>query len=530
MMCSQLLSGQISEAEKSALISFYQQTGGADWIIPWNLNDAPDRWYGVQISKNTVTALRLNGNGLKGDIPSTLASLANLRELDLGSNNLSGEVPAVIGSLTNLNKLDLSNNALSGNLSSSLPMHLEDLALGDNRFDSVDVAGFLNFQTKLKHLDLRGFKLSEIPAAVSSLSGLESLDLGDNQITNDVSALAGLTNLRRLSLSNNRLTAVPQELPASLTDLDLSKNPLSDYSNLRRLARLETLNLSGNNLQQIPGEISALTGLFHLDLSVNALSGNLSALGNLQRLQQLYLHNNRFTAFPAELQSIKSLAILTLYSNQLSGSIPMQLPTVTDLRNNRYSLADIERFFVNSQQSPELYYSPQRYDVAGSATVPEGEAFTLNQSLSSLAGYQFRWYRDYDQFTGSTAEKLSFNKLKKEDFGTYTCEAFIRRRTLGYEIELSLFREPFDLYNALGTKDTTAEERMYIYPNPAAERATIFSLRDKVLEYTLYDMSGKILMHKRNTIEINTSNLTPALYLLQVKTAAGMRSFKLIKK
>ena len=115
-----------------------------------------------------VTGLYLSNHKLNGQLPVSLGSLDNLRELHLTNNRLSGEIPAELGNLTSLTSLDLSRNQLSGG----------------------------------------------IPVEIGNLASLESLYLSHNRLTGVIPVeLASLANLRLLRLSGNPLTGcIPNEL------------------------------------------------------------------------------------------------------------------------------------------------------------------------------------------------------------------------------------------------------------------------------------------------------------------------------
>ncbi|TFK03988.1 transcription intermediary factor 1-alpha [Platysternon megacephalum] len=55
-----------------------------------------------------------------------------------------------------------------------------------------------------------------------------------------------ITSLKRLSLKFNNMTEVPQGLPPTLRQLDLSENKISHVSHLENLTNLKLLNLEWN--------------------------------------------------------------------------------------------------------------------------------------------------------------------------------------------------------------------------------------------------------------------------------------------
>ena len=124
-------------SDRSALVAFYNATGGANWENNTNwLSDAPlNLWHGVKTDDNgRVTTLDLYSNGLTGSLPVALGNLAQLRILELHYNNLTGPLPAELGNLTILRFLYLGGNNLTGPLPAELSnlSNLESLYIQGN--------------------------------------------------------------------------------------------------------------------------------------------------------------------------------------------------------------------------------------------------------------------------------------------------------------------------------------------------------------------------------------------------------------
>ena len=112
--------------DRAAMVALYNATGGANWTnnTNWLTNEALSEWHGLDTDANgRVTGLRLENNGLIGEIPAELGDLTNLIALRLYSNSLSGEIPVELGGLANLEELSLRGNALTG----EIPAELGDL-------------------------------------------------------------------------------------------------------------------------------------------------------------------------------------------------------------------------------------------------------------------------------------------------------------------------------------------------------------------------------------------------------------------
>ncbi|MFN2240485.1 MAG: hypothetical protein ABR524_13945, partial [Thermoanaerobaculia bacterium] len=111
----------IPAGERSALVAFYESTGGAAWTDRAGWLGAPGSectWRGVECNDAgaAVVAIILSDNNLNGVLPPALGSISSLERLELAANQLSGPVPQELGALRELHHLDLSVNALSGAL------------------------------------------------------------------------------------------------------------------------------------------------------------------------------------------------------------------------------------------------------------------------------------------------------------------------------------------------------------------------------------------------------------------------------
>jgi hypothetical protein len=200
---------------------------------------------------NTLRRLNLSGNRLR-ELPPEVWQLVHLEALDLGDNRIATLGPG-IGNLRALRWLDLSENRLT-----ALPAELaactslEHLSLFDNQFsilpDTVlKLAG-------LQSLDVARNRLKALPD-LRPLARLQVLDVAANQLSALPPELAAMNELRVLDLSCNNLTSVDAVLPASLQELFLNDNMLSEIpSALHSIARLSA---RGNPLEQPAKPLSA---------------------------------------------------------------------------------------------------------------------------------------------------------------------------------------------------------------------------------------------------------------------------------
>lgn len=156
-----------------------------------------------------------------------------------------------------------------------------------------------------------------------------------------------LARLRSLDLSANRLTALPNdlwELGASLRSLNLSRNAIRGAlpNNVGNFARLQVLDVSHNAFSgALPPALGSIAGLQVLNASHNQFQGQVPSAVVLGcgSLASMDLSGNALDGDLPELSPLRSLAYLNLSGNQLRGSIIgafQEQLRVIDLSNNRF--------------------------------------------------------------------------------------------------------------------------------------------------------------------------------------------------
>ncbi|XP_060857640.1 leucine-rich repeat and fibronectin type III domain-containing protein 1-like protein [Metopolophium dirhodum] len=226
---------------------------------------------------------------------------------------------------------------------------LDLLYINNSSVKTIEDSSFANL--KIHNLQLSGCQIQTIsPTAFKGLElHLRHLSLQDNKI-DEIPNLEGLINLTLLDLSRNRISRVPDDVFASLKNLQtikladnnltLSKNAFRGLEN-----SLKNLNLKGTNQKYLPECIRNLKNLAFLDLAQNILSelpgtsghifqglGALTAL-NLERnviqslgeftfdgvkntLSSLSLLNNLLTDYPTiAISKLPELRVLDLGFN-----------------------------------------------------------------------------------------------------------------------------------------------------------------------------------------------------------------------
>ncbi|WVZ78566.1 hypothetical protein U9M48_026258 [Paspalum notatum var. saurae] len=224
---------------------------------------------------------------------------------------------------------------------SDTPLRVSVLTLGTGLSDSPGLTGTLPASLAalgaLTDLVLYPGRVSgPIPPGIGSgLRRLRLLSLSGNQLTGPVpESLAGLPDLHTLDLGGNRLSGA---IPAGLL------LPSSSPPSLRVLILANNGGLSG----AIPANFSA-SGLFHVDLSRNAIAGALPPLPPTIRYfsaaanaMQGSLDGAVFGSGPSgSAAPAADLAFLDLSMNNFSGPVPPEvfaLPSLSSLllsRNN----------------------------------------------------------------------------------------------------------------------------------------------------------------------------------------------------
>jgi Leucine-rich repeat (LRR) protein len=329
---------QIPAEECEALVALYDSTDGDNWTNNdgWLSTPSPCDWYGVHCAAGTVTQLLLTGNGIDGEIPSTIGNLSGLWILGLADNNIEGRIPGRIADLENLEWLFLNTNRFSGNLPhgvGDLP-NLHTLMLHDN-----DLYGALPLSMTTLDLDVLHFNETELcepddPAFQSWLDGISILERTGVLCTGDADPT---------TFSCEAVTQIPFKECTALVALYQSTNGENWNENSGWLqdnspcgwhgvecdnsspASVYSLSLSFNQLNgQIPAQIGDLNGLLFLSLNSNQLSGPIpSELGSLENLIDLHLPENQLSGpIPEALGNLENLEFLSLFNNELNGPIP----------------------------------------------------------------------------------------------------------------------------------------------------------------------------------------------------------------
>ncbi|MBB3697523.1 hypothetical protein KMW28_05035 [Flammeovirga yaeyamensis] len=199
----------VSTEVKQALLAIYNEMDGPNWNEDHDFNsDKPVReWRNLKVDNNgKLISLNLSGKGLKGNIPSSISHLKDLKFLYLNDNEITQENISLIGNLDSLEILDLSNNRMEGTLPTSFSQlsKLITLKLSYNQFSGV------------------------IPNEWSNLLTLNNLLLNDNQLEGEIpSYLLNFEEFWSFKIENNNFSGV---IPKDLFDKLKSYAPWNEFT------------------------------------------------------------------------------------------------------------------------------------------------------------------------------------------------------------------------------------------------------------------------------------------------------------
>ena len=134
-------------------------------------------------------------------------------------------------------------------------------------------------------------------------------------------------------------------------------------------------------------------------------------------------------------------------------------------------------------------------------------------------------------FSNLNQEKMSFKLKSLDNVSEKEISeevAFISNEVYGQAMN----PYPLHLLNTTGTTGFVNENSISVYPNPATEKFRINS-GNRIYSVTISGISGNSILYQtnilKNTVVIDSQNLTPGLYLLKIETSNGTITRKLVK-
>ncbi|KAJ1379065.1 Protein kinase domain [Sesbania bispinosa] len=306
----------------------------------------PDFFEGL----DSLEVLALDNNGLNvttggWQFPSSLQGSTQLTNLSCINCNLAGPLPDFLGKMNSLSFLKLSGNGLTGEIpvslngSGSMQVLWLNNQKGDGLTGNIDVVATM---TSLTSLWLHGNKFTgSIPENIGDLATLKVLNLNGNNLVGLIPDALGNMELDNLNLNNNRFMGPIPNFKASTVSYDNNdfcqnkRGVPCAFEVMALLGFLGELNYPSNLVESWTGN-DPCKGLW-LGIKCNAngkvslinlphfnLSGTLSpSVANLGSLVEIRLGGNKLSGVvPSNWTSLTSLTLLDLSGNNISPPLP----------------------------------------------------------------------------------------------------------------------------------------------------------------------------------------------------------------
>uniref|UniRef100_A0A8C7KRQ2 Leucine-rich repeat-containing protein 7 n=1 Tax=Oncorhynchus kisutch TaxID=8019 RepID=A0A8C7KRQ2_ONCKI len=340
--------------------------------------------------ERTLEELYLDANQIE-ELPKQLFNCQALRKLSIPDNDLSN-LPTTIASLVNLRELDISKNGIqefpdnikcckclsvveaSVNPIAKLPegftqlLNLTQLFLNDAFLEYLP-ANFGSPPALVLDTDVMCACFVFQPEVLEQIHNLKELWMDNNSLQTIPGCIGKLRHLRYLDLAKNRIESLDTDISGceSLEDLLLSSNMLQHLPDtIGMLKKLTTLKVDDNQLTSLPNTIGSLSLLEEFDCSCNELESLPPTIGYLHNLRTFSADENFLVELPREIGNCKNVTVMSLRSNKLE-FLPDEIGQMTklhvlNLSDNRLKnlpftftkLKDLAALWLSDNQSKAL--------------------------------------------------------------------------------------------------------------------------------------------------------------------------------
>ncbi|KAM9525022.1 asporin [Salvelinus alpinus] len=215
--------------------------------------------------------------------------------LFLVNNKISKIHPKAFRNMDRLQLLYLSYNQLT-QIPANLPRNILELRIHDNKISNIQKEAF------------------------KGLKSVHVLEMSANPLANNGIALGAFDGMETLyiRIAEAKLTAVPKDLPSSLTELHLDYNKITkvEIEDFFRYKKIQRLGLSFNQIKFVEnGSLASIPNVREIHLDNNKLKKVPPGLNSLRYLQVVYLHANSISSVGVnEFCPVRSSVKKTLYT------------------------------------------------------------------------------------------------------------------------------------------------------------------------------------------------------------------------
>ncbi|KAJ3057596.1 hypothetical protein HDU99_007233 [Rhizoclosmatium hyalinum] len=200
-----------------------------------------------------------------------------------------------------------------------LHKNLETLNLDCRMINSLD---WIHQLTLLRHLDLTGTNLPDLPKSLTLLENLEALYLSYAQEIEDFDLVGTLVWLRELRLDNTQVDDL--QFIKGMTNLEklcVWCTSISDLFPIAHLTKLKSLDIGDTQVTSLE-PLEGLTGLVKLDITKNRVH-HLNSLSKLENLEVLILNETNFDGDLKVLSQLKNLKTLSVANTSVNDLSPL---------------------------------------------------------------------------------------------------------------------------------------------------------------------------------------------------------------
>ncbi|RNC86758.1 MAG: T9SS C-terminal target domain-containing protein [Winogradskyella sp.] len=385
-VCRNLDSGQLSnvnfniaedssQAERDALVAFFNANGGTSWTnnSNWNTIQPVGAWFGVTVENGGVTRLDLPAANIVGTDLSELLNLPNLEYIGFFNNSIGGTIPD-FSVLSNLETLDIRSNTFS--FADFEPNFTANSGISTFLFSNQKV---VDLEEQIEGIIGNDYMLTMTPITGTDvdyqwyISNRFDLDVESDPVTGANTNTLNFTDLQTQDLNTYiciatsplvpgleyRRPSVDLYGPVSQAERDAlmvfynaldgpnwventnwgTAQPVRDWAHIttagNKVIGIENFGTGGWS-GQIPTEIEDLVNLEHLSIALESgVTGPLpSSIGNLSNLKRLRLQATANSGnLPASIGNLTNLQELRLIGNAFTGDMPSGISNLTDLRD-----------------------------------------------------------------------------------------------------------------------------------------------------------------------------------------------------